>query len=132
MKPVMQENHVFEYAVIRVVPRVEREEFLNVGVILLCAKKTFLQCRIELNPERLRVLCTQVDMEELKEHIRSFELICAGGPAGGPIGLLSLPERFRWLTASRSTILQTSKVHPGLLTDPLEKLDQLVDELVIS
>lgn len=128
----MQENHVFEYAVIRVVPRVEREEFLNVGVILLCARKNFLRCRIELDHERLKVLCTKVDMDELKEYIRSFERICAGGPEGGSIGLLSLPERFRWLTASRSTILQTSKVHPGLLTDPLEKLDHLVDELVTS
>ncbi|MBA4056790.1 MAG: DUF3037 domain-containing protein [Marivirga sp.] len=128
----MQENHVFEYAVIRVVPRVEREEFLNVGVILLCARKNFLRCRIELHSERLKLLCTQVEMDELKEHIRSFERICAGGADGGTIGLLSLPERFRWLTASRSTVLQTSKVHPGLCIDPQEKLDQLVAELVTS
>jgi hypothetical protein len=128
----MQENHVFEYAVIRVVPRVEREEFLNVGVILLCARKKFLQCRIELNTERLKLLCSNVEMEELKEHIHSFERICAGGAEGGTIGMLSMPERFRWLTASRSTVLQTSKVHPGLCIDPQEKLDQLVEELVIT
>lgn len=128
----MQENHVFEYAVIRVVPRVEREEFLNVGVILLCARKNFLRCRIELNTERLKLLCTQIEMDELNGHIRSFERICAGGPDGGTIGSLSLSERFRWLTASRSTVLQTSRVHPGLCIDPQEKLDQLFNELVVS
>lgn len=129
-KSTMQEHHVFEYAVIRVVPRVEREEFLNVGVILLCAGKNFLRCSIELKPDRIKALCTKIEMDQLKEHIRSFERICTGGPEGGTIGLLGLKERFRWLTASRSTVLQTSRVHPGLCVDPQVKLDQLVAELV--
>ena len=126
----MRENQLFEYAVIRVVPRVEREEFLNVGVILLCAPQKFLGTRITLDETRLCLLCNEVEMDELKEYIRSFERICKGGVEGGTIGMLPLAERFRWLTASRSTVLQTSKVHPGLCLDANEKLDQLYHELV--
>jgi len=126
----MQENQLFEYAIIRVVPKVEREEFLNVGVILLCARQKFLQARIELNEERLLALCSDVEIDTLKKHIHSFELICEGGSKGGTIGTLSLSERFRWLTASRSTILQTSKVHPGLCADANEMLDRLFAQLV--
>lgn len=126
----MQENQLFEYAVIRVVPKVEREEFLNVGVILLCAKQKFLKARIELNETKLLALCCDVEIDNLKKYIRSFELICEGGAQGGPIGLLSLPERFRWLTSTRSTIVQTSKVHPGLCADPQEMLDRLFTQLV--
>ncbi len=127
----MQENHLFEYAVIRVVPRVEREEFLNVGVILLCSKQKFLQTAITLNEERIKAFCNTLDLDELKEYIRSFERICAGGPQGGPIGKLALAERFRWLTATRSTIVQTSKVHPGLCHDASEMLTRLYTELVL-
>ncbi len=126
----MQENQLFEYAVIRVVPKVEREEFLNVGVIVLCAKQKFLRSRIELNEARLLALCSEVEIDNLKKYIRSFELICEGGPQGGPIGLLSMPERFRWLTSTRSTIVQTSKVHPGLCTDANEMLERLFTQLV--
>ncbi len=126
----MQENQLFEYAVIRVVPKVEREEFLNVGVILLCAKQKFLRVRIELNEARLLVLCREVEMDNLKKYIRSFELICEGGAQGGPIGLLSMPERFRWLTSTRSTVVQTSKVHPGLCSDANEMLERLFTQLV--
>jgi hypothetical protein len=127
----MQENHLFEYAVIRVVPRVEREEFLNVGVILFCSKQKFLQTAITLNEERIQAFCNTLDLEELKEYIRSFERICAGGAQGGPIGKLSMAERFRWLTATRSTIVQTSKVHPGLCPDASEMLTRLYTELVL-
>ena len=126
----MQENHLFEYAVIRIVPRVEREEFLNVGVILLAAKQKFLQARIEVNEKRLRSLFADVDQEELNQYITSFQRICKGGVDGGRIGQLSISERFRWLTATRSTVLQTSKVHPGLCSDPAKALDKLFDELV--
>lgn len=127
----MQENHLFEYAVIRVVPRVEREEFLNVGVILLCAKQKFLKARIEFKEDRLKALCTEVDTEALRHHILSFERISNGGKQGGPIGLLPIAERFRWLTATRSTMVQTSKVHPGLCIDPQEQLDRLFEDLVV-
>lgn len=126
----MQENQLFEYAVIRVVPKVEREEFLNVGVILLCSNQKFLRARIELNQTRLRALCSEIEMDNLKEYIRSFELICEGGSQGGSIGMLSMPERFRWLTSTRSTIVQTSKVHPGLCSDANEMLKRLFTQLV--
>jgi len=126
----MPENHLFEYAVIRVVPHVEREEFLNVGIILYCAPKKFLETRIELDEERLRALSNGLDLEELKVHIASFEKICKGGPDAGPIGKLTMPERFRWLTATRSTVLQTSKVHPGLCSDPREMIERLYLQLV--
>ncbi|MEO7992621.1 MAG: DUF3037 domain-containing protein [Chryseolinea sp.] len=126
----MQENQLFEYAVIRVVPKVEREEFLNVGVILLCSKQKFLRTRIELNEARLLAVCSEVEIDNLKEYIRSFELICEGGPQGGSIGMLSMPERFRWLTSTRSTIVQTSKVHPGLCSNANEMLERLFTQLV--
>jgi hypothetical protein len=126
----MQGNHLFEYAVIRMVPHVEREEFLNIGIVLYCAQQKFLQAKFELDKERLKVLCEKLDLEELKEHITSFERICAGGKDAGPIGILSMPERFRWLTATRSTILQSSKVHPGLCDDASEMLERLFVQLV--
>jgi hypothetical protein len=127
----MQESHLFEYAVIRVVPRVEREEFVNVGVILYCSHQKFLDTRFILNPDRLNALCSDLDLVELNNHIESFERICRGGPAAGPIGALSIAERFRWLTATRSTILQTSKVHPGLCDDANKTLLRLYHELVL-
>jgi hypothetical protein len=126
----MQETHLFEYAVIRVVPHVEREEFLNVGVILYCGPQKFLRCRFEVNEERLRILCDKLDFTELKAHIASFERICAGGKDSGAIGKLSMAERFRWLTATRSTIVQTSKVHPGLCADAGDMLTRLYTLLV--
>jgi len=126
----MQESDLFEYAVIRVVPRVEREEFLNVGVILLCVPQKFLRCRIDVDDVRLRTLCKEFEVDELKGHISSFTRICEGGAESAPIGLLPLAERFRWLTATRSTVLQTSRVHPGLCTNAQETLDQLMEQLV--
>jgi hypothetical protein len=126
----MPENHLFEYAVIRVVPHVEREEFLNVGVILYCGPQKFLKCTIELNEERISVLCGELDFNALRDHISSFERICNGGKDSGPIGKLSMAERFRWLTATRSTVVQTSKVHPGLCTDAGEMLSRLHTQLV--
>lgn len=126
----MQENHLFEYAVIRLVPRVEREEFLNIGVILLAAKQKFLQARIEVDQKRLQALFPDMDMDELNRYIASFQRICEGGKEGGKIGELPIAERFRWLTATRSTIVQTSKVHPGLCSDPEKALNKLFNELV--
>ena len=125
-----QENYLFEYAVIRIVPHVEREEFVNAGVILFCAKKKFLKTRILLKEEKIRALCEKTDLDELREHINSFERISGGGEGSGPVGKLSLAERFRWLTATRSTVLQTSKVHPGLCTDPDEMLERLFHQLL--
>jgi hypothetical protein len=127
----MQDKHLFEYAVIRVVPRVEREEFINVGVILYCAKKKFLKSIFALNEERLSAFCRKLDIPELKSNISSMGLICMGGKAGGPIGQLDMPSRFRWLTATRSTVLQASKVHPGFCEDPDAMLIRLLDEMVL-
>lgn len=126
----MQEKHLFEYAVIRVVPCVEREEFMNVGVIVYCASKGFLQTMFELNEERLRAFSPHVDVQELRERLRAFERICAGRKEGGTIGQLPIASRFRWLTATRSTVVQTSPVHPGLCMDPQETLARLYTQLV--
>ena len=126
----MQENNLYEYAVIRVVPRVEREEFLNVGVILYCSKKGFLQCKYQLNKPRLAAFAT-LDFEELEQYLQTWERICVGGKDGGPIGQLPIASRFRWLTATRSTIVQTSKTHPGLCEDVKKTLECLFEALVI-
>lgn len=126
----MQEKHLFEYAVIRVMPRVEREEFINVGVILYCAKQSFLQTVFELNEERLRAFPGELDIQELEERLRAFERICKGGAEGGTIGKLPIASRFRWLTAARSTVVQTSPVHPGLCVDARETLAKLYTQLV--
>ena len=127
----MPENHLFEYAVIRVVPKVEREEFFNVGVILYCAGQKFLKTRIEVKEERLRAFCGELEMSVLRDNLAAFEKIASGARESGAIGKLSLPERFRWLTATRSTIVQSSKVHPGLCTDAGEMLDHLFVKLVL-
>lgn len=126
----MQEKHLFEYAVIRVVPRVEREEFLNVGVIVYCSGKRFLQTMFQVNEERLLAFCKDVDLVELEQRLLAFRQICLGAAEGGTIGKLPLASRFRWLTAARSTILQTSPVHPGLCLDPAETLAALHAQLV--
>ena len=127
----MQENHLFEYAVVRVVPRVEREEFLNAGVILYCAKQKFLQTAFTLDEEKLCAFSPGFDIDELKAHLLAFEQVARGGPDAGPIGQLDIASRFRWLTATRSTVLQTSKVHPGFCADPAAALAKLHAQLVL-
>jgi len=127
----MPEKHLFEYATIRVVPRVEREEFLNVGVILYCPAQGFLRTLFELKEERLLAFSRNLDFLEIQERLRVFEQICAGGKTGGTIGQLPLSGRFRWLTATRSTVIQTSAVHPGLCTDASQTLSRLHNQLVL-
>ncbi|MBK6379960.1 MAG: DUF3037 domain-containing protein [Chitinophagaceae bacterium] len=127
----MQQAHLFEYAVVRVVPKVEREEFLNVGVIVYCRELSFLQVMYSLNEERLQIFCTQIDKQELLQNLQSVDRICKGSEDAGPIGNLDIAGRFRWLTATRSTIIQTSKVHPGFCTDPHETLTRLYTQLVL-
>jgi hypothetical protein len=126
----MREKDLFEYAVIRVIPRVEREEFLNVGVILYCSPQDFLQTAFELNEDRLRAFNSDLCVSEIGEHLQAIEQICAGGDKAGPIGKLSPGERFRWLTAPRSTVVQTSPVHTGLCSDAKETLAGLLTKLV--
>lgn len=126
----MPDKHLFEYAIIRVVPRVERGEFINVGVILYCASQGFLRTAFVLPETRLAALCPTLDLTELTDRLRVFERICAGKQTGGPIGQLPIAARFRWLTATRSTVVQTSPVHPGLCTDPADALMQLLAQQV--
>ena len=111
----MPERYLYEYAVIRVVPRVEREDFINVGIILFSKRKKFLRAKYVLHEENLQI----------------FDRICSGSRDGGPIAELDVPERFRWLTAVRSTIIQTSRPHPGFLTDPDATFDKLFDEFAM-
>jgi hypothetical protein len=127
----MQGKHLFEYAVIRVVPRVEREEFINVGVILYCAKEKYLSCISAIDHKRLISFAPSVDVEEVLEHLQSIYRICCGGADAGTIGTLDLPSRFRWLTATRSTVVQTSKVHPGFCINAEETLKRLQEQLVL-
>lgn len=126
----MQEKLLYEYAVIRIVPRVEREEFMNVGIVLYCRDIKFLKCKFLVNEKKLKALCADLDCDEVKEHLQSFERISNGDKNGGPIAALDPASRFRWLTATRSTVVQTSKVHPGLTSDPAKTLEKLFSELV--
>src|ERR1700712_5926152 len=128
----MPEQHSFEYAVIRVVPKVEREEFMNVGVILYSQSLSFLEAQFALDEDRLRALSPGLEMTEIKKHLSAFCEICKGGVGAGPIGKLDMGSRFRWLTATRSTVLQCSKVHPGLAADPLNTLKSLHKRLVLG
>lgn len=126
----MQEKHLFEYAIIRFVPRVEREEFLNVGVIIYCADRNFLQTKFELNKDRLLAFSNEICFEELEKRLSAFEEICSGTQQGGAIAELPIASRFRWLTATRSTVVQTSPVHPGLCNDPQEILERLYQQQI--
>ncbi len=130
MKQSMQENNLFEYAVIRVVPRVEREEFINVGVILYSRDQQFLQALDTLDKERLQSFYHKTNIEEVAEHLQSIDRICKGGKGSGPIGQMDMASRFRWITATRSTVVQTSKVHPGFCSNPQEALQKLFEQLV--
>jgi hypothetical protein len=120
----------FDYAVIRVVPRVERDELINAGVVLYCLTERFLGAVVELDRARLLALAPGVDIGLVESHLASFPRVCAGGSAAGPIGQMSQSERFHWLVAPRSTIIQTSPVHSGLCADPQAALERLLDRMV--
>lgn len=121
----------YDYAVIRVVPRVEREEFINVGVILSCPARDFLEARLHLDRARLAALDASVDLELVEQHLGVIPLVCRGEPGAGPIGQLPVRQRFHWLTAPRSTIIQTSSVHSGLCEDPAAALAHLMERMVL-
>lgn len=127
----MQEKHLYEYAVIRVVPSVEREEFVNAGVILFCSSKRFLEILYNVDKVRLERFSCKIDLGEVEERLTAFHKVCCGKKDGGPIGQLALASRFRWLTAARSTVVQTSAVHPGLCDDPKQTLTKLYEQLVL-
>jgi hypothetical protein len=123
---------LYDYAVVRVVPRVERQEFVNAGVIVSCQKQDFLEARIELDESRLLALAPDVDLDAVRANLASIPLICRGGEPAGPIGRLSQRERFHWLVAPRSTIIQTSAVHLGRSDDPRLALEDLMKKMVRS
>jgi hypothetical protein len=125
----MQDKHLYEYAIIRVMPQVERAEFVNAGIILYCKSLSFLQARIQYADARITTLFPKANLAEIDLHLHAFEQICQG-KASSPIALLDKPSRFRWLTAKRSTIIQASEVHPGFCTSAAETLQKLFDELV--
>lgn len=127
----MPDNQLFEYAILRIVPKVEREEFLNVGVVLFCAGRKFLKVLYHLEENKILALDKRVEIDEIRSHLAAFELICTGGPGSGEIGKLPMAERFRWLTASRSTVVQSSRVHPGFCPNPEEMLEKLYREMVL-
>ncbi len=120
----------FDYAVVRVVPRVDREEFLNAGILLYCRQRGFLGAAVDLDEARLLALAPDVDVGLIRSHLDALPRICAGGAEAGPIGQLPQKERWHWLVAPRSTILQTSPVHSGLCEDPAVALEQLMDGMV--
>jgi hypothetical protein len=120
----------FDYAIVRVIPRVEREEFVNAGVIVYCFARDFLGARIELDEARLLALAPDADLPLIRRHLAAIPRICVGGAHAGPLGLLPQRERFNWLVAPRSTILQTSPAHSGMCADPEAALERLIERAV--
>jgi hypothetical protein len=120
----------FEYALLRVVPRVERGEFINAGVVLYCQEAKFLEARVHLDRERLRALDPHLDPATVLAHLEVARRVCAGGPEAGAVGLMPPVQRFGWLVAPRSTVVQPSPVHTGLAEDPEEALDRLLKVMV--
>ncbi|GAB2622918.1 DUF3037 domain-containing protein [Novilysobacter erysipheiresistens] len=120
----------YDYSVIRIVPRVERGEFVNAGVIVSCESRQFLQARVEVDERRLRALDPTIDIETVRRHLQAIVRICEGAPDAGPIARLPRRGRFHWLTATRSSIIQTSPVHMGRCSDPAMSIERLFDRMV--
>jgi hypothetical protein len=127
----MQEKNLYEYAVIRVVPRVEREEFLNVGIILFCKSAKFIKMVYAVNEAKLLMFSEDFDLEQLELNLESFQKIAQGGRGAGPIGEFDIPSRFRWLTAIRSSAIQTSRPHTGFCDNLDKTVERLFEELVL-
>lgn len=127
----MSERTLYEYAVVRVVPRVERDEFINVGVALFCRKQRYAQVKVYVDEAKCRMLEPEIDLELINKHLDSFQHICTGDEKGGKLAALEQAERFRWLTAKRSTIIQCSVVHPGLCFSAEETHQELFEKLVL-
>jgi Protein of unknown function (DUF3037) len=125
-----QPRSQFQYAIIRVVPRVERGECLNAGVVMLCRPRRFLAAKVGLDEARLRAMAPDADPATILPHLAAIERIAAGDPSAGPIAVLTAAERFHWLVAPSSTVIQPSEVHTGLCEDPAEELEHLYERLV--
>lgn len=127
----MQDKHLYEYAIIRIVPRVEREEFVNAGIIVFCKRYKFVKMLYTINVAKLSCFSDDLDFDQLQLNLLAFQKITDGTKDGGPIAQLDVPSRFRWLTAVRSSVIQTSRPHPGI-TENLEKtIERLFSELVL-
>ena len=127
----MHDKHLYEYTVIRVVPRVEREEFVNVGLMLFCKRQKYLRIEYHLVPEKIKSICSEFDIEQLKENLDSFVKIGKGTKDGGPIAIFETSERFRWLSAIKSSSIQTSRPHSGFSLDLDITFEKLYAELVL-
>jgi hypothetical protein len=121
----------FDFATVRVVPRVDREEFVNAGVIVFCLGQKFLRARVQVDEARIGALWPELDLSLLRDNLEAIPKICSGAPEAGPIARLSLRERFHWLVAPRSTVIQISPVHSGLCESPQSALDELFARLVL-
>ena len=127
----MQEPHLYEYAVIRVVPKVEREEFINVGLIMFCKRQRYIRMEFQINEAKFNLFETEIELDDLHTYLESFQNTAKGNKLGGRIGQLETAERFRWLTAVRSSVLQTSRPHAGLSEDLDGTFEKLFIELVL-
>jgi hypothetical protein len=123
-------EHTYDYAIIRVVPRVDRGELINVGVVVSCPALDFLEAAVEVDEPRLRALDEAVDVEAVREHLAALQVICRGGAEAGPIGVLPQRNRFHWLVSPRSTVIQVSPVHTGRTADPAAALQRLMETMV--
>lgn len=128
----MLANYSFDYAIVRITPRVDREEFVNAGVILICAEARFLEARIHIDEIRLHALWPALDLVLIREHLGAIPRICVGETSAGPIARMSQKERFHWLTSPRSTIIQTSQVRTGVTADPAAAIDRLEKQLLLT
>lgn len=126
----MQEDKIYEYAVIRLVPKVEREEFFNIGLVMFSKKEKYIRVEFYLCPDKFKLMRNKLDFGEVEENLKNFQKIAAGEKDGGPIAQLDIPERFRWLTAVRSSVIQTSRPHPGKSKNLDQTFDRLFGELV--
>lgn len=126
----MQEDKLYEYAVIRFVPKVEREEFFNIGLVLFSKKEKYIRIAFNICPQKFELMQCKIDLEDLQQNLESFEKVANGAKDGGEIARLDIPERFRWLTAVRSSVVQTSRPHPGKTKDLDGTFERLFGELV--
>ncbi len=128
----MRAMQSYDYAVLRIVPSVEREEFVNAGVVLQCTESAFLDCRVHLDEARLRALWPEIDLDLIRRHLEAFPRISAGDQDAGPIASLSRRERFQWLVAPRSTVIQVSPVHSGMCQSPESAIADIFRRLVLT
>lgn len=126
----MQEDKIYEYAIIRLVPKVEREEFFNIGLVMFSKREKFIRMAFYLCPDKFKLMHSKLDYEDVYQNLEAFKKIADGTKDGGPIASLEIPERFRWLTAVRSSVVQTSRPHPGKSKDLEKTFEKLFEELV--